>query len=237
MSIALPPVTILSNSQSVDINITGQPYSHLEIFNQCGFPVLLSGINNGSMYLMPGQDRVVPYIAGAQAIKASGVNNGVLTGRLIITGYSINEPILQLGIAGSITTITAGTIDANVTGGTIGVSSLPSVVLAAQTLTVASLSSTDSINIADSLAPANKTNGITLSTSSQTVINGPAILRTVTWSGVTGVVTLSLAGNGFATIGSANDGLNFDLYIPSGDSVTVTSSTAAGSLYATATTL
>lgn len=237
MSVAYPPITILSNSQSVPLDIGTQPFAHLEIYNQCGFVVLVSGLNNGSFYLSPGQDRIVSFKFGNNTPVVSGVNNGTQTGQLLITGYTINEPVIPLGVAGSVSTITAGTIDANVLGGALAISSMPQVVLASQTVTVQALSSANQIGIADAIAPSNAINGFNLTTSSQTIFNGPGILRHVAWSGVTGTLSLSLNGSQFLTSTIASDKDRLDLYIPSGDSITATSTTAAGLLLATATTL
>lgn len=237
MSVAYPPITVLSNSQTVPLNIGNQPFAHLEIYNQCGFVVLVSGLNNGSFYLSPGQDRIISFKYGNNTPVVSGVNNGTQTGQLLITGYTVNEPVIPLGVAGSVSTITAGTIDANVIGGALAVSSLPQVVLASQTVTVQALSSANQIGIADAIAPSNAINGFNLTTSSQTIFNGPGILRHVAWSGVTGTLSLSLNGSQFLTSTIASDKDRLDLYIPSGDSITATSTTAAGLLLATATTL
>jgi hypothetical protein len=237
MSVAYPPITILSNSQSVPLDIGTQPFAHLEIYNQCGFVVLVSGLNNGSFYLSPGQDRIISFKFGSNSPTVSGVNNGTQTGQLLLTGYTMHEPVIPLGVAGSVSTITAGTIDANVLGGAIGVSSLPNVVLASQTVTVQALSSADQIGIADAVAPSNSINGFDLTTASQTLFNGPGILRLVSWSGLTGTLSMSLSGTQFLTSTIASDKDRLDLYVPSGDSITATSTTAAGLLLATTTTL
>ena len=237
MSVAYPPITVLSNSQTVPIAIGNQPFAHLEIYNQCGFVVLVSGLNNGSFYLSPGQDRIISIKYGSNSPTVSGVNNGTQTGQLLLTGYTMQEPVIPLGVAGSVSTITAGTIDANVIGGALAVSSLPQVVLASQTVTVQALSSANQIGIADAVAPSNEINGFGLTTTAQTLFNGPCILRNLSWSGITGTLAISYDGNQFVTATSSDGNIPINLYVASGNSVTALSTTAAGLLLATATTL
>ncbi|MHB1701315.1 MAG: hypothetical protein ACYCSN_14485 [Acidobacteriaceae bacterium] len=164
------------------------------------------------------------------------------SGNVIITWYEAGEkPPKTVPVSATVVEITNATINASIVGtidSNIVNTSVPIEGINGGTpVAVSSSSTTEGINIADALAPANASDQITLSTSPQTFVTGPAIIRLISWEGVTGTVSFISNGSTILTRSSSGDQIVIDQYVPSSSTFQVSSTTTAGTASATWTTL
>jgi len=164
------------------------------------------------------------------------------SGNVIITWYEAGEePPQTVPVTATVVEITNATINASIVGtidSDIVNDSVPIEGINGGTPIAVSASSTaEGINIADALAPANSSYQITLSTSAQTFVTGPAIIRLISWEGVTGTVTFISNGSTILTSSSSGDQVVINQYVPSSSTFEVSSTTSEGTATATWTTL
>ena len=214
MSVALPSVIIPAEGVAASLGLaSGQPYSHIELYNASAFTVQITGWSSGNFYLTPGQDRIATFKSSVGDPTVVGINNGSEIGTLYLTGYTINEVPIPIGTAGSVTSISGGTVNANITGGTVDAN-----------ITNASIPVTGSLdaNITNASIPVTGTvdANITNSTIDANITNASLA--------VTGSVTADISNASLAVTGNVDATLTGPVGISSGSTINVVNSAAGG---------